>query len=106
MRNIILIVLLLLSIAAVHVDITPYIPQDGIVVENDVIYGNNLPSRATTCKETRVHSAPADFAPILYTLPVGKVVKPMEKSNGKNLGWIMIKPAEWVRGLDLCPRGE
>ena len=77
-----------------------------IVIENDVIYGNNLPRHATTGKATRVHSAPVDFAPILYVLPIGETVQPREISRGDNLSWIMIKPAQWVRGLDLCPRGQ
>lgn len=81
-------------------------PDPAIVIENDVIYGNNLPNHATTCKETRVHSAPGEIFPILYTLPIGEVVQPLEKSGMNNLGWIMIKPAQWVRGLDLCPRGQ
>ena len=108
MKIIIVFALLVLSSSKMNNvirDATP-LPDPSIVIVNDVIYGNNLPSHATTCKETPVHSAPGEIFPILYTLPIGEVVQPLEISRGENLGWIMIKPAQWVRGLDLCPRGE
>lgn len=108
MKTIIIFVLLVLSSGKMNNvirDASPS-PDPAIVIVNDVIYGNNLPSHATTCKETRVHSAPGEIFPVLYTLPIGEVVQPLEKSGMDNLGWIMIKPAQWVWGLDLCPRGK
>ena len=108
MKTIIIFTLLVFSNSKMNNVVRDAMPSldPAIVVVNDVIYGNNLPSHATTCKETRVHSAPGEIFPILYTLPIGEVVQPLEISRGKTLGWIMIEPAQWVRGLDLCPRGE
>ncbi len=108
MKTIIIFALLVLSSGKMNNVIRDAAPSldPAIVIENDVIYGNNLPRQATTCKVTRVHSAPSETATVLYVLNVGEVVHPREISRGNSLGWIMIKPAQWVWGLDLCPRGQ
>ena len=77
-----------------------------IDIVGEVIYANNMPRYGTLCQNTEVHSAAMEESTVLYELQAGDVVRLRDKSRGHALGWIMIKPAQWIRGEALCPRGE
>lgn len=73
-----------------------------VIIENDVIMGNTLPSYGTLCEDANVQGNPHDGFEVLYTLPAGETVRLREQSRGADRSWVMIKPAHWIKISNLC----
>jgi hypothetical protein len=73
-----------------------------ITVEDDVITGNTLPRWGVLCQDANVQGNPHDGFAVLYTLPKGEKVRLREQSRGPDHSWVMIAPANWIKGNTLC----
>ena len=73
-----------------------------VSVDGDVITGNSLPRFGVLCVDTAVQGNPHDGFDPLYILSKGETVRLREQSHGSDRGWVMIAPAEWIKGNSLC----
>ena len=81
----------------------PEAGKTSINYESDVL-PNSMPAMWVLCNDVPVRGAPLETANILYTLTAGTEVPLRELGRGYAVGWVMIRPVEWIPMSALCKR--
>ena len=81
----------------------PEVRKTSISYESGILT-NPMPKNGILCEDIPVRGAPLETANILHTLTVGTEVSLRELGRGYAIGWVMIRPAEWIPMSALCKR--
>jgi hypothetical protein len=96
-----MIILIVLAGNKIHSEIQ--VQNNNIVVDGDVVMGNDPPRYAYTCEEVEVKSAPRFDAPTTSILSINTKVFIRDIGRGYGVNWVMIdKPAQWIPIATLC----